>query len=179
MYKKQLVSLIKTFKMIFIQNIFYFLSLIFGGLIAGLLFSYSCSVNIGLKSLTDIEYIKAMQAINLAIQNPYFFISFIGLLFVLPISSYLMYKQQENISFYLLILATIIYFIAVFGTTLFCNVPLNEQLARFSISASTANEIAVMRQSFEKSWTMYHSVRTIASILSFSFTILSIFKSKC
>jgi uncharacterized membrane protein len=78
------------------QNIFNFLSLFLGGLLAGLFFSYSYSVNPGLKSLADNEYVKAMQSINIAIQNPYFFISFMGLLFVFPVSTYLMYRQQTD-----------------------------------------------------------------------------------
>jgi uncharacterized membrane protein len=62
-----LVFPIKNYKMLITQNIFNFLSILFGRLIAGLLFSYAYSVNIGLKSLTDIEYIKTMQCINVAI----------------------------------------------------------------------------------------------------------------
>lgn len=161
-----------------IQNIFNFLSILLSGLIAGLLFSYSCSVNIGLKTLSDNEYVKAMQSINVAIQNPYFFIPFMGLLLVLPIATYLNYKHQIDTSFYLLLFASLIYVIGVFGITMFGNVPLNESLAKFSISTGNINSISQMRQSFEKSWNSYHSIRTIASIFSFILTILSIIKSK-
>lgn len=164
--------------MISLQNIFNFLSLFLSGLIAGLLFSYSCSVNPGLKSLGDNEYIKAMQSINLAIKNPYFLISFMGLLLVFPVSTYLMYRQQTDTSFYLMLAAMIIYFIGVFGITMFCNVPLNEQLAKFLISSALANDISTMRQTFEKPWNSYHTIRTIASIISFGLTILSIIKQK-
>jgi hypothetical protein len=44
--------------MISIQNILNFLSFFLSSLIAGLFFAYSCSVNLGLKSLTDNEDIK-------------------------------------------------------------------------------------------------------------------------
>jgi uncharacterized membrane protein len=161
-----------------IQNIFNFLSILFSGLIAGLLFSYLCSVNIGLKTLSNNEYVKAMQSINVAIQNPYFFIPFMGLLIVLPIATYLNYKHQNDTSFYLLLCASIIYVIGVFGITMFGNVPLNESLAKFSISTGNTYSISQMRQSFEKSWNSYHTIRTIASIFSFILTILSIIKSK-
>ncbi len=160
-----------------IQTIVNFLSLFFGGLIAGLLFSYSCSVNPGLKSLADSEYLKAMQAINTAIQNPYFLISFMSLLFILPITTFLIFNQQADASFYFMLAATIIYFVGVFGVTIFCNVPLNEQLAKISVSTATITEISTTRYSFEKPWNTYHSVRTIASSISFGLTILSIIKS--
>ena len=160
------------------QNIFQFLSVLCCGLMAGLLFSYSCSVNIGLNSLENNEYLKAMQSINNAIQNPYFLIVFLCLLFILPVTSILQYKEMANTSFYFILTATLIYFVGVFGVTMFCNVPLNEQLAKFDISTATTNEIASMRQSFEKPWNSYHSIRTIASVISFGLTILSILKSK-
>lgn len=161
-----------------IQNIFIFQSILLSGLIAGLLFSYSCSVNPGLRFLSDNEYIKAMQSINNAIQNLYFFIPFLGLLLVLPISTFLNYKNQIDLSFYLVLLATIIYVFGVFGITMFGNVPLNEHLAKFSITTATSYEISEMRQSFEKPWNSYHTLRTAASIISFSLTIFSLIKSK-
>jgi uncharacterized membrane protein len=164
--------------MISIQNILNFLSLFLSGLIAGLLFSYSCSVNLGLKSLADKEYIKAMQSINIAIQNPYFLISFMSLLFILPLTTFSIYKQQKDASFYLMLIATFIYISGVIGVTMFCNVPLNDQLAKINISTSTTHEISVMRQSFEKPWNSYHIVRTIASIISFGLIIISIIKNK-
>lgn len=160
------------------QNTFQFLSVLCCGLIAGLLFGYACSVNIGLKSLANSEYLKAMQSINSAIQNPYFLTVFLCLLFILPVTSFLKYKEMTNTSFYFILMATVIYFVGVFGVTIFCNVPLNEQLAKFDISTATNNEIATMRQTFENSWNSYHSIRTFASIISFGLTILSVLKTK-
>ena len=78
----------------------------------------------------------------------------------------------------LLLSATLIYVIGVFGVTMFGNVPLNEQLAKFSISTATESEIIKMRIAFEKPWNAYHTIRTIASILSFGLTILSIIRGK-
>lgn len=162
-----------------IQYISSFITTLLSGLIAGLLYSYSCSVNLGLKTLADEEYIKAMQAINIAIQNPLFFIAFMGLLFAFPFSTYAFYKHQVNSAFYYMLFAMIVYLLGVLGITMFCNVPLNEQLAKFPISTATSNEISTMRQSFEKHWNAYHFIRTFASIISFGSTILSIIKSKC
>jgi uncharacterized membrane protein len=165
--------------MISIQNLLNFLTLLFSGLIAGLLYGYSCSVNPGLQSLANGEYIKAMQSVNLAIQNPYFLLAFTGLLLLFPVSTYLMLRQQHtSAAFYLLLAATIIYFIGVFIITLFCNVPLNEQLAKFPASSASATEISAMRQTFEKPWNSYHTIRTIAAVISFGLTILAIIKQR-
>ena len=159
------------------MKVFMFTTILFSGLIAGLLYSYSCSVNVGLKTLSNTEYIKAMQSINIAIQNPIFFLAFMGLLIVFPITTFQLYQQQTN-SFYLFVTAMVTYFVAVFGVTIFFNVPLNEQLAKFSILTANENEILLMRQKFENPWNTYHSIRTVASIVSFGLTILFILKQK-
>jgi uncharacterized membrane protein len=76
---------------IFVKNSFMkmalFTTILFSGLVAGLLYSYSTSVNPGLKALPDNEYIRAMQSINTAIQNPVFFIAFMGLLLLFPFTT--------------------------------------------------------------------------------------------
>ena len=155
-----------------------FISILLTGLLAGLFYGYDCSVIKGLGNLPNDEYIHAFQSINKSIQNPYFFVSFIGIFFVLPITTWLSYKTCGQATFYLLLSATIIYVFGVLVVTLFGNVILNEQLTKFTISNSTNNEFLEMRKAFEKPWNSYHRIRTIASIVSFSLTILSILKNK-
>jgi uncharacterized membrane protein len=142
-------------------------------LIAGLFYGYSCSVNIGLGKLTDPEYLTAMQAINKEIQNPIFFLSFMGTLILLPISTYLHYLQNNQMTFWLLLSATIIYLIGVFGVTVFGNVPLNEVLARFNISSSTYTEITNQRKLFEMPWNNLHTIRTFASLISLILIVIA------
>lgn len=59
------------------------------GLVAGLFFAYQVSVNPAFKKLPDGEYIRAMQAINVAIQNPIFLSCFTGNLLFLGAATYL------------------------------------------------------------------------------------------
>lgn len=153
------------------------ITLLLSGLVTGLMYAYSCSVNIGLRSLPDAEYIKAMQAINIAIQNPAFFLSFMGLLLMFPVTAYQQFTQQGNF-LYILIIALLIYFIGVFGVTAFGNVPLNNQLAKFQLLTSNRDEIAAMRKAFEKPWNHLHTIRTGAAIISFGLTILYVLKQK-
>jgi uncharacterized membrane protein len=155
-----------------------FLTILLSGLVAGLLFAYSCSVNQGLHSLGDREYIQAMQGINSAIQNPVFFVSFMGLLVLYPLCSYQTYRQNGGLSLYLIIGAMLIYFVAVFGSTALFNVPLNNRLAQFNTRTASLEQIALMRQAFEKPWNFYHSIRTIAAIIAFALSILCLLKIK-
>ena len=80
------------------------------GLITGLFYAYSCSVNNGLGRLSDTEYMRAMQSINRAILNPLFFVSFIGTLLLLPICALFTYKTGgTSTAFYLILAAAVIY----------------------------------------------------------------------
>ena len=142
-------------------------------LIAGLLYAYSCSVNIGLGRLADAEYISAMQSINKAIQNPLFFISFMGTLLLLPLCTYLNYGQPLSNRFCLLLISTMIYAIGVVGVTALGNVPLNEALDKFNLSSASVETIADERSKFEGSWNRFHVVRTIASIISLVLVIIA------
>lgn len=146
------------------------------GLLAGLFYGYDCSVIKGLGQLENSAYLHAFQSINKAIQNPWFFLSFMGSLLILPVASWFSYKQAAP--FYLLLAASILYFMGVFGVTVSCNIPLNEQLANFQISSATESEISAMRKTFEHSWNTWHRIRTVAAIGVFGLTILSLLKHK-
>lgn len=157
---------------------FQYLAIMGTGLVAGLMYSYDCSVMKGLGNLQDDIYLQSFQSINKAIQNPYFFLSFMGSLLVLPIATWRSYDNSNPAAFYLLLAATIVYATGVFAVTIFGNVPLNEQLAKYSLSTATDQELAAIRRSFEQSWNTFHRIRTVASIVCFGLVILSIFNIK-
>lgn len=142
------------------------------GLIAGLFYSYSCSVNPGLDRLADAEYLKAMQSINRAILNPVFFATFMGTVILLPLSTWLSYHQQPTARFWYFLAAAIVYIIGVFGVTMGANVPLNEALDKFNIEAATPDQITLQRSLFEQKWNMFNTVRTVANIVSALLAIL-------
>ena len=148
---------------------------VLSALITGLFYSYSCSVNPGLKRLQDLEYLRAMQSINRAILNPVFFMSFIGTLLLLPVTTLTIYNYEHGSSgFYLMLFATLIYGAGVFGITIFGNVPLNEALDKFDISAAESSEINEQRLKFETSWNRFHVIRTIACVFSLLLVLGSI-----
>lgn len=142
-------------------------------LIAGLFYAYSCSVTLGLGRLPDAEYLSAMQSINRAILNPVFFISFMGTLILLPVTSWMHYGQPVSTRFVLLLAATLIYIIGVFGVTVVGNIPLNNGLDRFNIQAASPEAITNQRAVFEARWNGLNTVRTISSILSVMLVIIA------
>ena len=132
-------------------------------LVTGLFYGYSVSVNGGLHRLNDSEYIKAMQSINAVIQNPLFFVSFIGPVILLPLAAFLQ-RDSNSMQFALLLAASVIYIAGSFGLTMVGNVPLNVRLAKFDANKGSGNEIVQARAGFEKPWNRLHAIRTIASI---------------
>lgn len=158
------------------QHSIFFITILFLGLVAGLFYSYSCSVNPGLAALPDKEYLMAMQSINEAIQNPWFFAGFMGTLILLPLSCWQSYGSGT--SFYIMIAVCLIYYIAVFGVTVFGNVPLNNQLAAFTLDAASSEEFTDMRSKFEKAWNNFNLIRTVGSLLAFALSILSLMSFK-
>ncbi|QBA23551.1 DUF1772 domain-containing protein [Chryseobacterium indologenes] len=138
-------------------------------LIGGLFYAYSCSVVLGLGKLSDTEYLRAMQNINKEILNPVFFMSFMGTLVFLPLSTFLLRGQQPVFIF--LLLATLAYLIGVFGVTVVGNVPMNDTLAKFDISGSTTEAIRQMRENFENRWNFLNNIRTVFSVISILFVV--------
>jgi uncharacterized membrane protein len=159
------------------QSVLLFLSVLLSALIMGLLYGYACSVNPGLHKLTDAEYLKAMQSINKEIQNPVFFISFMGTLVVLPVAAWYSKTHATSTCFYFLVAATLIYMAGVVGITAFGNIPLNNALAKFNIQAATAADISKQRLLFEASWNRYHLIRTLFSIVATACTIIAVIKN--
>lgn len=146
---------------------------IVSGLIAGLLYSYACSVNLGLGKLPDKEYLGAMQSINKEIVNPIFLLSFLGTMILLPVISFMNYTVPVSGRFQYLLFATIVYAIGVLGITFFGNIPLNNSLATFNLDSSSISELAKFRSHFESPWNRLHFIRTVASVLSFILVILA------
>ncbi len=152
-------------------SLFLLVTALASGLIAGLFYSYSCSVNPGLGALPDAHYLAAMQSINRAILNPVFFFSFMGTLLLLPLSTYQHFGTGNR--FYLLLGASLVYLIGTFGVTVVGNVPLNEALDKMSLTGASPQELAAHRLRFEAPWNRLHAIRMYASVLSFVLILLA------
>lgn len=143
------------------------------GLMAGLFFAWSCSVTLGLAHVPDTTYLTAMQAMNRAIQNPVFFICFLGAVIFLPICAYQQYHHQAHARFWLLLAATALYFIGIIGVTFIGNVPLNQTLDKFNVHVASSQQMAVQRAQFESLWNRLNNVRTVMSTLSFILVVIA------
>lgn len=143
------------------------------GLSAGLLFGYQVSVIPAFKTLSDAEYIAAMQAINVAIQNSVFGATFLGPALFLPVAAYMHRSTPTSLRFKLLVAAALLYIVGTLGITFGANIPLNDTLAAFSLHSSTPQQAAIARSAFQGPWNNWHLIRTFASLGSLVLVIVA------
>jgi len=154
------------------QDITFILTGITTALMAGLFFSYSVSVSWGLGKLADREYLQAMQSINREILNPIFFACFFGALVTLPIATFQQYHHNQT-AFLLLLMASLFYIIGVFVITSAFNVPLNDKLDLLDLTKTSDVSIKQMRDSFERPWNNWNTIRTFSSVISTTLVIIA------
>ncbi|RFM26969.1 anthrone oxygenase family protein [Deminuibacter soli] len=143
------------------------------GLMAGLMYAWSCSVVPGITRLPDSGYISAMQSLNRAIQNPLFFASFFGALFLLPWCAWVFYREPDGIGYGYLFAAALVYAVGVMGVTIFGNIPLNKMLDAFPLQQASDADIAAQRRLFEMPWRNLHTVRTVSSFIALVLVVLA------
>lgn len=155
-------------------NVILVLTALLVALMAGLFFAYSCSVIPGLGRLSDTEYLRSMQSINRAILNPVFLGCFMGALLLLPLSTWMAYRQAiVPARFWFLLIAFLAYAIGVFGVTVAGNVPMNNVLDKLDITGSSLEVLRTQRAGFENRWNFLHHIRTVSAIASLVFTLLA------
>src|ERR687889_2315163 len=107
------------------------------GLMAGLYYAYAISVMLGLCMTDDRTFVSAMQQINVAIINPWFFISFFGALVFTALAGVL-HLHGDWRAVLPWIVAALLLYVATLVITIGFNVPLNNELA----SAGNPDRIA-------------------------------------
>ena len=133
------------------------------GLIAGVFFAFSTFVMRALSRLTVEEGIRAMQAINITVLNPWFLGVFFGtavVCIVLLIWSFINWQQADSVY---LIAASVFYLVGCFMVTGMYNVPKNEVLAKVDAKSTDSESIW---NNYVETWTTWNHVRTIASTIA-------------
>ncbi len=147
------------------------LATFFTGLSAGLCFTWTNAITPGIGRLDDIGYLQAFQQMNRTIINPLFLLVFLTPFLFSGISGFL-FRAQSNL-FWLLVAATIIYFIGLVLVTMMGNIPLNEILDKTELSNISLKNASDLRKQFEVRWNNLHLIRTISTAIAFSLLILT------
>jgi uncharacterized membrane protein len=131
------------------------------GLSAGLFYTYSASVMLGLGRSDDRTFVQAMQNINVAIVNPWFMAHFLGALALTAIAAALHIPRDGRPVLPWIVAALVLYLVAIVVTGA-ANIPLNNQLEA-ARGVDTAEGLAAARAQFEDAWVRWNIVRTAVS----------------
>jgi uncharacterized membrane protein len=133
------------------------------GLVAGMFFAFSIFVMKALGALPSAQGIAAMQSINVAVINPWFFLSFFGTgaTCVVMIIASLLRWHDPRAAYWLV--GGLLYLAGTILVTMLFNVPRNNALA---IVAPTSPEGAGLWSTYLSSWTVWNHVRTAAALVA-------------
>jgi uncharacterized membrane protein len=131
------------------------------GLSAGLFYTYSASVMLGLGRSDDRTFVQAMQNINVAIVNPWFMAHFLGAL-ILTVATAALHLPEGGRPVLPWILAALALYLVAIVVTATMNIPLNNALET-ARGASTPEALAAAREAFEGPWVRWNIVRSVAS----------------
>jgi uncharacterized membrane protein len=138
-----------------------FASAVGAGLVAGAFFAFSTFVMAALGRVPDPEGIRAMQAINITVINPWFMTALFGTgLACLAVIVAALADWDGSYGPYL-VAAGVLYVVGCIGVTMLFNVPRNNVLARLEPGGGGAAEVW---RRYLVEWTAWNSVRTAASL---------------
>ncbi|ANP55392.1 putative membrane protein [Streptomyces griseochromogenes] len=128
------------------------------GLIAGVFYIFACAVMPALARSDDRTYVEVMRHINTVIQNPVFFLSFMGALVLTGWSAW----QLRGSASARWIRAALVAYALVFFVTVAFNIPLNNALA-------AQGDPSALRRHFEGPWVAWNVVRAVGSTVAVAF----------
>jgi uncharacterized membrane protein len=131
------------------------------GLLAGLFYAYSVSVMPGLGQADDRTLVDGMQQINEAIENPVFFLSFLGAP-VLILAALVLEHRSGSRQVVRWVGAALVLCVVAIVVTGALNIPLNDDLKQAGDPERIA-DIAQARDDFYGPWVAWNIVRTVAS----------------
>jgi uncharacterized membrane protein len=155
------------------QTVFYatFAAAVGAGLVAGIFYAFSSFVMAALGRLPAAQGIEAMQAINVVVINRSFMLAFFGTAVLccgLLVAAHLRWNDGSG---RLLLLGSLLYLVGTVGVTMAFNVPLNNVLAA---SRSETAEAASLWAHYLERWTMWNTVRTVASAASMILLVVAL-----
>lgn len=150
-----------------------FLAAVGSGLVAGIFYAFSTFVMSALGRLPTEKGITAMQSINVAVLNPWFFAVFFGTglaSLALVISALMRWGQAAS---HWLLVGCALYLLGCILVTMICNVPLNNALARV---APDSAEGARLWAHYLRNWTWWNHVRTAASLVAMTVFVVVLWR---
>ncbi len=150
-------------------------------LVAGFLFAFAVVVMPGIGSLSDQEFLRAFQVMDLMdriIQQnqPLFLLVWVGSVVALVTSAVLGIGQLDGGVRLVIVCATLVYLGGVQLPTFRINVPLNNRLQTMEFATMDEAAVQAAREAFEPRWNRWNVVRTIFASLASVLLIVLLFR---
>ena len=135
-------------------------------MVSGLLFTFAVVVMPGISILSDKNYLNAFIVMDRIIQNnnPFFMIVWVGSIFSMIITLILGINQLTGINLIILIIAFLLYLLAVQLPTVLFNIPLNNRLQSLKTDNLDESILKTERLNFESQWNRWNLFRTVVSL---------------
>lgn len=145
-------------------------------LVAGLLLIFAVVVMPGLGTLDDRGFLAAFKAIDRVIQDnqPVFVMVWGGSILAVIFAAVLAVAEGDGLVRGLVLVAAVIYLLAVQVSTFVNNIPLNNQLQTHDLETMSADELADARAAFEPRWNAWNRSRTVFACLTAALLLVSL-----
>ena len=141
------------------------------GLVAGIFFAFSVFVMTALGRLQPDQGISAMQSINVAVLNPWFFAVFFGTAAgCVVLAIFAIFNWSETDAMYL-VAGSLLYIVGSILVTIGFNVPLNKELATVKPDSAAGSELWTR---YLSAWTAWNHVRTAGSLAAAASFIMAL-----
>lgn len=136
------------------------------GMMAGIFALYSHTIMTGLTRTDDRTFVAAFQAIDRAIMNAWFMVTFLGPLLFTGLAV-LLHLGGDSGRVLPWVAAALALYLVAFAVTLGVNVPLNNGI-KSAGDIDRMADVAAVRQRFnEARWVRWNHVRTLTSTAAF------------
>jgi len=136
------------------------------GLVAGLFYVFSHAIMPGLGRSDDRTFVGGFQAIDKAIINPWFLISFLGALVFTALAAVL-HLGGDGRPVLPWIVAALVLYGAALAITFTVNIPLNNRIQAAGAPDRIA-DLAAVRGAFEATWVRWNIARALTSTAAFA-----------
>jgi uncharacterized membrane protein len=136
------------------------------GLVSGVFVLYAHTIMPGLGKTDDRTFVRAFQATDRAIINPWFMSMFFGALVLAALAGVLELQADSRPALWWIVAAFVLYLIAVI-ITFSVHLPLNDAI-KAAGNPDHIRDLAGVRERFDEArWTAWNIVRSIASTAAF------------
>lgn len=132
--------------------------------VGGVFLAFSDFIMRSLARTGGVGGVDAMQVINREVFRWIFMTLFLGMTAVSLFVSIFAALYLSGTPGTLILLAGLVYVVGCFGVTVFCNVPMNEALAKMDLSEGSTRDYWIA--TYLPRWTFWNTVRTIACAVS-------------